>query len=519
MKCLKVEDYVRRTACPDETRILCRELESFVKNGLGAAGRTVCDRVIRACNERLGAASLSAEHLDCLMGLVELALRGYDSSTLSAPQCDPLYMEKILFHVLKKVATRGSQAWCQFLGDLLYDRLALAALTADRLLLAQSCFAVLWNEPAGPGGGGGGGGGGPQPSPDRWIANQLKTLRFLLLQQRDPQAPSKVAKHAEDALTKYAKARGVLREGDARHLLEQRAPGAGRRLDAGSPCLAVALDLARRAAEIHRAPAGSAGGADRVRPRPPGPAAEPGHQERHAVLHGCQLVAWVLEVGQYGPLGGSTLLAWFSFLEGYQELLEKHIQMGRWQMEQKHYHTLCCILQQSLVDAYESLEASQLEEAESLERVLLYCQSAASRLVDALRKLANDSTFAKAVSAINSVVRGLHNRKLYEQAFSLAEILCQELRKDRHPSLPVEKLNRTFMLAVLCSRRAGRLEQALDWVGHWLRALGGRVLDHMAEPVSLWAKIKADAARAGQEDMRLRTLRDGLGQDPGRGRR
>ncbi|XP_064161060.1 separin isoform X1 [Anguilla rostrata] len=555
MKCLKVEDYVRRTACPDETRILCRELESFVKNGLGAAGRTVCDRVIRACNERLGAASLSAEHLDCLMGLVELALRGYDSSTLSAPQCDPLYMEKILFHVLKKVATRGSQAWCQFLGDLLYDRLALAALTADRLLLAQSCFAVLWSEPAGPGGGGGG---GPQPSPDRWIANQLKTLRFLLLQQRDPQAPSKVAKHAEDALTKYAKARGVLGEGDARHLLEQvrlhllgpRQRGEDRAgwpalcevslsvcrllgqaglwdLAAGhlerdvgwmrgSPCLAVALDLARRATEIHRAPGGQRGAAlttcaRGLRALP----AEPGHQERHAVLQGCQLVAWVLEVGQYGPLGGSTLLAWFSFLEGYQEFLEKHIQMSAGQqMEQKHYHTLCCILQQSLVDAYESLEASQLEEAESLERVLLYCQSAASRLVDALRKLANDSTFAKAVSAINSVVRGLHNRKLYDQAFSLAEILCQELRKDRHPSLPVEKLNRTFMLAVLCSRRAGRLEQALDWVGHWLRALGGRVLDHMAEPVSLWAKIKADAARAGQEDMRLRTLRDGLGQDP-----
>uniref|UniRef100_A0A8B9LAL5 separase n=1 Tax=Astyanax mexicanus TaxID=7994 RepID=A0A8B9LAL5_ASTMX len=55
------------------------------------------------------------------------------------------------------------------------------------------------------------------------------------------------------------------------------------------------------------------------------------------------------------------------------------------------------------------------------------------------------------------------------------------------------------------------MEKALDWVVSWIQVLGARVLDHLAEPVSLWVKTKCDAARAGEEDTRLRTLRDGLG--------
>ncbi|KAJ8359018.1 hypothetical protein SKAU_G00155430 [Synaphobranchus kaupii] len=551
MKCLKVEDYVKRTACPNKTRIVCGELESYVRNGPGAEGRMLCDRVIRACNQQLGAASLSTEHLDCLMGLVEIAIHGYESSRVSGLQSDTLYMEKILFHILKKVAVLGSQTWCQFLGDMLYEKLALATVTADYHLLARSCFAVLWSALTGARGG------DSQPSPDCKLADQLKTVRFLLL--LDPQGHSKVAMHAEDAVMKYVRACGVLREDGARHLLEQIrqhlfGPGqlgadrqswptlcevslqvcrhlckaglwhlAAQHLERdaswmrGSPCLVVALDLACYAIGIHSASRGQCGVVLAKCARGlqvlPG---ELGRQERHAVLQGCQLLAWVLEGGQLGPMAGPTLLAWFSFLEEYQKLLEKHMQMSTGlQMEQKSYlqQTLCYSLQQGLMDAYDSLAASQLEEARTLERVLLYCQSAAGRLVSELQKLAADSTFAKAASAISSLACGLYNRKLYNQAFSLAEILCQELRKNSHPSLPVEKLNRAFMLAIQSSRRDGQLERALDWVVHWLQALGDQVLDHMAEPVSLWAKTKADAARAGQEDTRLRTLCDGLGQD------
>lgn len=60
------------------------------------------------------------------------------------------------------------------------------------------------------------------------------------------------------------------------------------------------------------------------------------------------------------------------------------------------------------------------------------------------------------------------------------------------------------MLAVETSRRSGKLERALDWVILWLKALGDKITEHMSEPVSLWAKTKADAARNSNEDVRLR---------------
>uniref|UniRef100_A0A8C1V9L5 separase n=1 Tax=Cyprinus carpio TaxID=7962 RepID=A0A8C1V9L5_CYPCA len=74
------------------------------------------------------------------------------------------------------------------------------------------------------------------------------------------------------------------------------------------------------------------------------------------------------------------------------------------------------------------------------------------------------------------------------------------------------QVNRCFMLTVQCSRRGGHLERALDWIVRWIQVLGTQILNHLAEPVSLWVKTKCDAARAGEDDTRLRTLRDGLGE-------
>lgn len=43
--------------------------------------------------------------------------------------------------------------------------------------------------------------------------------------------------------------------------------------------------------------------------------------ESHALLEACQLVVWALEAGQCKGMDETTLLACFSFLEEYQELL------------------------------------------------------------------------------------------------------------------------------------------------------------------------------------------------------
>lgn len=144
------------------------------------------------------------------------------------------------------------------------------------------------------------------------------------------------------------------------------------------------------------------------------------------------------------------------------------------------------------------------------------------------------------MNALSSLVCCMYNRRLYEQAFTLIEIVCRDLCKKFPCSLSADKvnssdvigfngllcymnsvfwsrflcnflicvvtnqLNRPFMLAVQTSRRAGRLKRALDWIILWLKALGDQMTTHMAEPVSLWVKTKSDGARNDDEDIRLR---------------
>lgn len=53
------------------------------------------------------------------------------------------------------------------------------------------------------------------------------------------------------------------------------------------------------------------------------------NQEAHAVLEGCGLVMWAVESGNSKALSGSVLLAWFSFLEEYQECILKVLKKVR----------------------------------------------------------------------------------------------------------------------------------------------------------------------------------------------
>uniref|UniRef100_A0A8C7X1K1 Extra spindle pole bodies like 1, separase n=1 Tax=Oryzias sinensis TaxID=183150 RepID=A0A8C7X1K1_9TELE len=234
-----------------------------------------------------------------------------------------------------------------------------------------------------------------------------------------------------------------------------------------------------------------------------------------ALLEACGLVLWAVESRSEKGLSGPVLLAFYSFLEEYQEhilkmldkTLSKHLDSRRLQQ------TLCFSIYQSFVFAYESMLASQLEEPDLLQRVLLYCQSTTGLLMKELQKLANENLFTKAVVAVSNMACGLYNRHLYDQAFTIVEILCKDLCQKHAVSLSVDRLNRPFMLAVQTSRRAGQLDRALQWVILWLKALGDNITTHMSEPVSLWVKTKTDAVNNSDEDIRLRTLRDGFGAD------
>lgn len=94
-----------------------------MKSGPGPQGRTLCDRVIRACNHHLGTGSPHLNHVTYLVQLVELSLRGYDISAALVAQSSPLYMEKIIFHIVKKLSSLEAHSLCSHVAEMLYKRL------------------------------------------------------------------------------------------------------------------------------------------------------------------------------------------------------------------------------------------------------------------------------------------------------------------------------------------------------------------------------------------------------------
>lgn len=98
-------------------------LQKHVKGGLGPSGRTACDRIIRACNQRLGGGALEPELEERLVDLVELATEGYGSVAEPGAQGSSLYLEKIIFHILQKLVTHRAHAAASRLAEFMYLRL------------------------------------------------------------------------------------------------------------------------------------------------------------------------------------------------------------------------------------------------------------------------------------------------------------------------------------------------------------------------------------------------------------
>nr|XP_057910320.1 prefoldin subunit 5 isoform X1 [Doryrhamphus excisus] len=544
----KVDVYVKRTASANETQLLFRELETRIKEPLWLQGRTLCDRVIRACNHQLGLGSLDLEHISQLVKLVELALRGYDLPAFT--QNSPLYMEKILFHIIKKLSSLQVHSLCSHVAALLHARLAPMQQVDDYDVVVQSCFSVLWN-----GLDGAAVERGSLGLKDK-LHWQFQALSFLLLLDKEshPASISKApvyAKHAVSEFTKGCEAASedmvpiLLQEmhalltqcdGSKLHTLVEMVLVVMRTLCKGGrykPALAflhqvrdkmgcvadghaAALELGKWAIRMSSMKMVDAGWqtldqalrecARTLRSLPH----HLGDGEAHCVLEGCELVAWVMESHHKKGFSGHVLLACFAFLEEHQDLMIRTLQKSSAIQSEgsRLQEALFSNIHQGFILAYRSLVESQLEDGDTLARVLLYCQATAGRMTT---QLSNQTHHVKAAIAVSNLASGLYNLRLYEQAFTLVEILCHHLGKNGPAALSVDRLSRPFMLAVQTSRKAGRLERALDWVVLWLKALGDNMTLHMTEPISLWVKAKMDAARTSQEDIRLRTIRDGFG--------
>ncbi|XP_037107969.1 separin [Syngnathus acus] len=560
MKCLAVDDLINRSASLSGALLLCQELERLAKR-VPLYGGTLCDRVIRACNHHFGLKTLEFDHISQLVTLVELAVHGYDVYSLN--QSSPLYMEKIIFHVVNNLSSLQVHTLCSRIAALLYTRLTSKPQDEHYYVLARSCFSVLWNSLSAT---------MDQKvlSPKDKLRCQFQALNFRLLLDTETPNLSKAPAYIASAVFEFAKSREALNEKDASfvlhemHALFSRWSGSQDcKIDGSMPsidttsiyallemvlviikmlckagyhnlastflnemgvkvrkyadCRVAALELGKRAVEIHSmgTPAECSDKflracARTLRSLP----LKLGEREAHSVLEGCQLVMWVVENCHKKGFSSPVLLAWFSFLEEHQDLIKRILESSILQSERSSLQqSLCISILKGFGFAYKSLLESQLDDSETLARVLLYCQATAGHMMTEMCKVPDEDFVAQAVAEVSNLGCGLYNRRLYDQAFTLLELLCRDLSKNCPVSLSTARLNRPFMLAVQSSRRAGHLERALEWVILWLKVLGNKMALHMTEPISLWVKTKIDAARNSEEDIRLRTIRDGFGHE------
>ncbi|XP_061583549.1 separin [Cololabis saira] len=558
---MKVDEYIKRIASVEGTRLLFQELEKYIKSQPGLQGRTVCDRVIRACNHQFEKGSLDFDHISQLVKLVELSLHGYEISAEFVPQTSPLYIEKIIFHIVKKLRSLEVPMLCTHVVGLLYNRLSTRQEAQDDYCrVVRGCFSVLWNESS--------------DAEEKKILShrdklsyQMQALNFLLLLDMENASPSfsKTPVFTEDFMNEFESRCGVVTKEDALFLLQEmdtlfsrafthdkgseqknlKQDGEGSSFYVFSKMLPLTMKILCKSSHHNLASKflkkieGKVSGlvdyqptalvlskwgvnihSDMQASKQSGQALtecaralrslpdDLSSRDGHAVLYGCAFVVWAVESESNKVLSGPVLLSLFSFLEEYQERIMRMLNKVEGSRLQQ---ALCLSICEGLVFSKESMLASQLENSDTLNRVVLYCQATAGVLMTELRKCANENLFIKAVVAVSHLACGLYNRGLYDQAFKLIEILCRDLGKNCPVSLPVDRLNRPFMLAVLTSRRAGELERALQWVILWLKALGDNITTHMAEPVTLWVKTKMDACNS--EVLKLRTLRDGFGPD------
>ncbi|NXM24204.1 ESPL1 protein, partial [Oxyruncus cristatus] len=179
---------------------------------------------------------------------------------------------------------------------------------------------------------------------------------------------------------------------------------------------------------------------------------------------------------------------------------------------------------------HDTFQGSQPSGWLGLAQVSRSCTRSVTWMVEALRGLP-ETDRAKFLDVTASCTFKLgfafQSRNFLEEAGAICEPFCMgvgELGGYGCPDTPPERLHKCFRMQVENWKRLGRTEQALGSVTMWLLALArparplaqpGGVLGaqpggFLHEPVGLWARIKSEAAKQGQEELRLRTLRDSL---------
>ncbi|XP_074670026.1 separin isoform X2 [Strix aluco] len=539
----------------------------------------VCDRVLRICVEQMAKPGGCPAQVTSLVAVAETACQGYLSAV---PQPAPLYLEKILYHLLRNTAGQGSGDACWRVADLLRAQLLAhrprQVPCKDFTAIAYSSFSVLWRaadalaQPE-----------QPQEEEGRAaLSVRLRALRFLLLLEEDgaaslplqpPFFTSQTAQQAAAAAVLYEAQRApssaflgrqlgdcllaaLRNEATQPPALQQRfcffeltleqcrhfckggqyseakeavkgAEGFLGATGSSAKSFSDALSLLEAGVELSQALAEStcpAGPPFSQAAAALGAAAEVSERFLRVLAESCQFL--VCSLGEYvkrsrqQPFGQEDVLGLCAFTEGHCRVLRRLLQRvpsdgikQKLAVKQLLYRSL----QLFASAAYDAFQCSQLAAGwPGLERLTRSCRRSVGWMLQALEGLPEGEQ-AKYLDITASCTFKLayifYNQNLHQEASSVCELFCQSLQAaDAYacPEILPERLHKCFRLQVESSRKLGRLERALAWVVRWLVALRGRVGELLAEPVSLWVRVKMDAAKQGAEELRLRTLKEGL---------
>uniref|UniRef100_A0A8C8VLM4 separase n=1 Tax=Pelusios castaneus TaxID=367368 RepID=A0A8C8VLM4_9SAUR len=566
----------------DEESLACAP-EGSASRSKSSWQSTACDKILRACIHWLGLGSNCQAHFESLLELAELACQGYIAAR---PQHVPLYLEKILYHLMRNVATQGSYDASLRFADLLYANLARCqppeVPAEDFEAIAKSSFSVLWK--------------GVDalaklaqaPEESRVVlSGRLQAMRFLVILEEDgsPELPlelplfmSQVARHAAAAAVMFEAQRNPLSKEDAcffskqiadhliTALLDGRSVGEPLPLQPSLCLFELTLERCRCLCksscfvEVKEA-------IDQARVYLDG--ADDGTQEGFSAA--LSLLQAGVQLNQVLALGESqaglplsqaaaTLSCAvgvpdplprvlsescqfiISSLNGYMKKSERRCTLWCWSeffrlicshfffffflfplqvppdkmkqqlaVKQLHYHSL----QLYATVAYDTFLGSQVLAVEGTQLVAS-CRSVVTWMLDDLEGLSEQEQVEYldvTASCTFKLAYGFYSQKLYMEASSVTEPFCRRLGRaesGKYPEMPMERLNKCFKLQVESYRKLCWPEKGLESVVLWLAALHGQITEQMAEPILLWTRVKMDATKNGDEDLRLKTLKDGL---------
>ncbi|XP_006870032.1 PREDICTED: separin [Chrysochloris asiatica] len=550
---------------PDLKEFLSKPPAGLPSCRYDAERRQTCDAILRACNQQLTAKLPCPGHLGSLLELAELACHGY---LVSTPQRSPLYLERILFIFLRNVASQGSPEATLRLAQPLHTCLVQCShqvASQDYEAVARGSFSLLWKgaealverhaalsarlkalsflvlledestscevphfasptacrvvaahqlfDSSGPGLSEadadflddllskhvirvlvGEGGSSPGPlSPQRalcFLELILEHCRRLCW-----------SRHHTKATQAVEKAHGYLKNTDLALSLQLCQLGVElfQVREGGGP-QTVAKLLVKASAVVK---------ASMEAPSPP----------LRALCESCQFFLSGLERGTKGRYGSDAVLGLSAFLCSYCSLI-RQLRDGVFADSPKQQQSLVQMQFQGLhlytLVVYDFAQGCQEADLTDLAQLVESCKSTVVWMLEALEGLSGPELtdyLGMTASYTSNLAYNFYSHKLYAEACAISDPFCQHLglaKPNTYPEVPPEKLHRCFRLHVESLKKLGKQAQGCNMVTLWLAALRPCGTKHMTEPVNFWVRVKMDAARAGDKEIQLKTLRDSL---------